>query len=46
MTDSHHLSFGCHVTDSDMAPERCMEGVKEGGDRGLTYCGRRQRQAL
>ena len=41
-----HSSFGCHVAIRDVAPEMCVEGMKEGGDRGLTYCGRRQRQAL
>ena len=40
-----HSSFGCHVADSDVAPEMCVEKMKEGGDRGLT-CGRRQSQAL
>ena len=39
-------SFGCHVADSDVAPEMCVKEMKEGGYRGLTYCGRRQRQAL
>ena len=45
-TDSRRSSFGCHVADSDVAPERCMEEMKDGGDGGLTYCGQRQRQAL
>ena len=41
-----HSSFGCHVADSDVAPKMCVEKMKEGGDRGLTYCGWQQCQAL
>ena len=50
MDDERHICrcslFGCHVAISDVAPEMCVERMKEGGDRGLTYCGWRQRQAL
>ena len=42
----HRSSFGCHIADSNMAPEMCVKEMKEGGYRGLTYCGRRQCQAL
>ena len=42
----HCLLFGCHVTDSDVAPEMRMRKMKEGGDRQLTYCGQRQCHVL
>ena len=42
----HHLAFDCHVPISDVVPEMCMEEMKEGGDRGLTYCGWQQHHVL
>ena len=33
--NDHHLSFGCHVADSDVAPGLCVNRRKEGG--GCTY---------